>query len=170
MGGIDVVRAHPAMSIVGTRSCTPYGERVTREIAGALARAGVTVVRGMAVGIDAMAHQAALESAGRTAAVLGTGVNVPYPAGHRNLHRQIRERGVVVSESAPGTRAIRGCFPRRNRIIAALGEATIVVEAGVKSGALSTSDHVLAISRTLAVVPGPIDSPASLGSNLLMRD
>src|SRR6267142_2646405 len=90
MGDIGVVCDQPAVSIVGTRSCTPYGERVTREIAGALARSGVTVVSGMAVGIDAMAHRAALESAGRTAAVLGTGVNVPYPAGHRNLHRQIR--------------------------------------------------------------------------------
>jgi DNA processing protein len=170
MGNIGVVRDHPVVSIVGTRDCTPYGERVTREIGGALARAGATIVSGMALGIDAMAHRAALESAGRTAAVLGTGVDVPYPASHANLHRQIRDYGLVLSESPPGTRARPGCFPRRNRIIAALGLATIVVEAGVKSGALNTSEHVLALDRTLAVVPGPIDSPASLGSNMLMRD
>jgi len=170
MGDIEAVRDHPTVSIVGTRGCTPYGERVTRELAGALARAGATVVSGMALGIDAMAHRAAIEVGGRTAAVLGTGVDVPYPASHRSLHRQICDQGVVVSESAPGTRAGPGCFPRRNRIIAALGAATIVVEAGVKSGALNTSDHVLSIDRTLAVVPGPIDSPASLGSNMLMRD
>ena len=170
MGDVDVVCAHPTISIVGTRDCTPYGERVTREIGGALARAGATVVSGMALGIDAVAHRSALEVDGRTAAVLGTGVDVPYPASHRNLHRQICERGLVVSESPPGTKAGPGCFPRRNRIIAALGTATIVVEAGAKSGALNTSDHVQGIGRTLAVVPGPIDSPQSLGSNTLMRD
>lgn len=170
MGDIGVVRDHPAVSIVGTRECTQYGERVTREIGGALARAGATIVSGMARGIDAMAHRAALEVGGRTAAVLGTGVDVPYPAPHRSLHRQIRDHGVVVSESPPGTRAVQGCFPRRNRIIAALGAATIVVEAGVKSGALNTSEHVLSLDRQLAVVPGPIDSPSSLGSNMLMRD
>jgi DNA processing protein len=170
MGDIGVVRDHPAVSIVGTRDCTPYGERVTREISGGLARAGATIVSGMARGIDAMAHRAALESSGRTAAVLGTGVDVPYPASHRSLHRQIRDQGVVLSESPPGTHASPGCFPQRNRIIAALGAATIVVEAGVKSGALITAEHALAISRDLAAVPGPIDSPASLGSNTLMRD
>jgi DNA processing protein len=170
MGDIDVVRGPPAVSIVGTRECTQYGERVTREIGGALARAGATIVSGMARGIDAMAHRAALEAGGRTAAVLGTGVDVPYPASHRGLHRQIRDQGVVLSESPPGAHATPGCFPQRNRIIAALGAATIVVEAGVKSGALSTAEHVKALNRDLAVVPGPIDSPACVGSNILMRD
>lgn len=170
MGDIAIVQNRPTVSIVGTRACTPYGERVTRELGGALTRAGATIVSGMAVGIDAAAHRAALDEEGATAAVLGTGVDVPYPAGHRNLHRQIRDRGVLISESPPGASAIKGCFPRRNRIIAALGEATIVVEAGEKSGALNTAEHALAINRTLAVVPGPIDSPASQGSNVLLRD
>ena len=170
MGDVAVLHAAPAVSIVGTRDCTPYGERVTREISGALARAGATIVSGMARGIDAMAHRAALEVGGRTAAVLGTGVDVPYPASHRSLHRQIRDQGVVLSESSPGTPAGPGCFPQRNRIIAALGAATIVVEAGVKSGALNTAEHVKAINRDLAAIPGPIDSLASFGSNALMRD
>lgn len=170
IGDTAIVRDRPTISIVGTRGCTSYGERVTREIGGAFARAGATIVSGMAVGIDAAAHRAALEAGASTVAVLGTGVDVPYPVGHRNLHRQIAARGVVMSESPPGGQAIKGCFPRRNRIIAALGSATIVVEAGVKSGALNTADHAQAIGRTLAAVPGPIDSPASLGSNLLLRD
>jgi DNA processing protein len=170
MGDIDVVRGHRTVSIVGTRDCTSYGERVTRQIAGAFARAGATVVSGMARGIDAMAHRSALEAGGRTAAVLGTGVDVPYPVAHRSLHRQIARDGVVISENAPGASAIQGCFPRRNRIIAALGEATIVVEAGVKSGALNTSDWAEAISRKIGAVPGPIDAPQSMGSNLMMRD
>ena len=170
LGDIGVVRGYPTVSIVGTRDCTPYGERVTREISGTLARAGATIVSGMARGIDAMAHRAALEVGGRTAAVLGTGVDVPYPASHRALHRQIRDSGVVLSESPPGTHASPGCFPQRNRIIAALGAATIVVEAGVKSGALITAEQVKAINRDLGVIPGPIDSPTSVGSNELMRD
>ena len=170
MGDITVLQNRPVVSIVGTRDCTMYGERITREIAGAFARAGATVVSGMALGIDAAAHRAAIGSHGHTVAVLGTGVDVPYPVSHRSLHAQIRERGLIVSESPPGTKARPGCFPRRNRIIAALGSATIVVEAGVKSGALNTADHATALDRTLAIVPGPIDSPTSLGSNLLMRD
>jgi DNA processing protein len=170
MGDAAVLNAAPAVSIVGTRDCSPYGERVTREFATAFTRAGTTVVSGMAVGIDAVAHRAALETNGRTVAVLGTGVDVPYPASHRQLHRQIRDHGVVISEHPPGTRAGPGCFPRRNRIIAALGEATIVVEAGVKSGALNTAAWATSIGRPVGVVPGQIDSPRSLGSNVLMRD
>lgn len=170
MGDLAPVRDRLAVSIVGTRDCTEYGERITRQLSGAFARAGVTVVSGMALGIDAAAHRAAMESSGPTVAVLGTGVDLPYPASHRSLHAKIRERGLVLSEAPPGTRAQKGCFPRRNRIIAALGVATIVVEAGVKSGALNTAEHAVALDRKLAAVPGPIDSPTSLGSNLLLRD
>lgn len=160
----------PAISIVGTRECTSYGERVTRSLANAFARCRAVVVSGMARGIDASAHLAAMESGGRTIAVLGTGVDVPYPAGHRALHRRISGNGAVISEVPPGGTAIKGCFPRRNRIIAALGGATIVVEAGVKSGALNTADWADALGRKVGIVPGPIDSPASLGSNLRLRD
>jgi DNA processing protein len=169
-GREELLAASPMVAMVGTRTATPYGERVARELAGALARAGACVVSGMARGIDATCHRAALAEAGDTIAVLGTGVDVPYPVGHRALQRTVAKRGLLVSEFPPGSRATIGCFPRRNRIIAALASVTIVVEAGVKSGALSTAEHVLQLGRTLAAVPGPIDMPQSEGSNHLLRD
>lgn len=160
----------PLVSIVGTRDPTGYGLRTTRAIATAFARAGVVVVSGMARGIDAAAHRASLECDSPTIAVLGTGIDVPYPVGHTELHRVIGERGLVVSENSPGARAHKGSFPRRNRIIAALGKITIVVEAGHKSGALNTARHAMDLGRTVAAVPGPIDSPQSDGTNQLLRD
>ena len=160
----------PVVAIVGTRKATPYGERVTREIAGALARAGACIVSGMARGIDGYAHEAALDVGGRTVAVLGTGVDVAYPAAHRPLHRRIRERGLLLSEEAPGAHAGPGSFPRRNRLIAALASVTIIIEAGADSGAGITGGHALELGRTLAAVPGPIDSPQSKGANLFIRD
>lgn len=160
----------PAVAVVGTRRATAYGERVTREIAGALSHAGMMIVSGLARGIDGRAHLAALEAHGRTAAVLGTGVDVAYPAAHRALHAEIAARGVLLSEELPGDRATGGSFPRRNRIIAALAQATIVVEAPARSGALITAERALDLGRTVAAVPGPIDSPQSAGSNELLRD
>ena len=160
----------PAVAIVGTRDATTYGVRVTRMLATAFASRGVSVVSGMARGIDAAAHRAALEAGGRTVAVLGTGVDVPYPVGHRELHRVIGEKGCVVSEYGSGVGARPGTFPRRNRIIAGLAPVTIVVEAGVKSGALLTADYAQRLNRTVAAVPGPIDSPQSMGTNQLIRD
>jgi DNA processing protein len=160
----------PMVSVVGTREPTAYGLRTARNIASALARNGVVIVSGMARGIDAAAHQSALESGGSTIAVLGTGIDVPYPVGNAGLHRVIGERGLVLSENAPGARANKGSFPRRNRIIAALGKLTIVVEGGHKSGAINTANHVLSLGKTLAAVPGPIDSPQSKGANQLLRD
>ena len=162
--------AKPRVSIVGTRSSTGYGERTTRTLTRALVRAGVTVISGMARGIDAAAHRTAIEEGGNTVAVLGTGVDVPYPVGHRTLHRAIAERGLVLSENPPGVRAYQGAFPRRNRIIAALAPVTIVVEAGFRSGALNTASQALELNRTVAAVPGPIDSEQSRGSNQLLRD
>jgi DNA processing protein len=159
----------PAVAIVGTRRATPYGERVTDAIAGALAAAGVCIVSGMARGIDSAAHRAALARGGITAAVLGTGVDVAYPVAHRSLHRTIIERGVVISEFPCGSHALPASFPRRNRIIAALATLTIVVEAGERSGALITSDHALDLGRDVAVVPGPIESPQHVGSNRLLQ-
>ena len=158
------------VSIVGTRNSTAYGERVTRTLTRALVRSGVGIVSGMARGIDGAAHRTALEEGGRTIAVLGTGVDVPYPVGHRQLHRAISERGLVLSENEPGARAHKGSFPERNRIIAALAPLTIVVEAGFKSGALNTATQALELGRTVAAVPGPIDSEQSQGSNQLLRD
>lgn len=169
IGDLDTLRP-PVVAIVGTRKATPYGMRATREIAGALARAGACVVSGMARGIDGAAHIAALDARGRTAAVLGTGVDIAYPTGHRPLHARLREHGLLLSEELPGSHAGPGSFPRRNRIIAALASITIVVEAGVKSGAIITADHALELGRTLATVPGPIDAPQSAGANALLRD
>jgi DNA processing protein len=130
----------------------------------------ISVVSGMARGIDAAAHRTALEEGGNTVAVLGTGVDVPYPVGHRLLHRAIAEHGIVVSENPPGARAGPGSFPRRNRIIAALAPVTIVIEAGFRSGALNTAAQALELGRVVAAVPGPIDSDQSRGSNQLLRD
>jgi DNA processing protein len=124
----------------------------------------------MARGIDGAAHRTALEEGGKTVAVLGTGIDVPYPVGHRQLHRAIAERGLVVSENPPGKTAHQGAFPKRNRIIAALAPVTIVVEAGFRSGALNTASQALELGRIVAAVPGPIDSDQSRGSNQLLRD
>ena len=168
--GARVTLDAPRVAIVGTRDCTGYGARTARKIASAIARAGGCVVSGMARGVDACAHRAALEAGGKTVAVLGTGVDVPYPRGHARLHAQIAEHGLVLSESPAGTAAFRGCFPRRNRIIAALATVTIVIEAGHKSGAMITAKNALDLGRTVAAVPGPIDSPHSAGTNELLRD
>jgi DNA processing protein len=160
----------PRVAIVGTRNSTAYGERIARTLTRSLVRAGVSIVSGMARGIDAAAHRTALEERADTVAVLGTGVDIPYPLGHRQLHRSIAELGLVVSENPPGTRAGPGAFPKRNRIIAALAPVTIVIEAGFRSGALNTAAQALELGRVVAAVPGPIDSEQSRGSNQLLRD
>ncbi|HKS05445.1 MAG TPA: DNA-processing protein DprA [Gemmatimonadaceae bacterium] len=167
MGNLDTLRP-PLCAVVGTRLCTDYGVRVTRQLVTALVSADVGIVSGMARGIDAAAHRAALDAGGRTIAVMGTGVDVPYPTGHRELHARIARDGLVVSETAPGTKATQGCFPKRNRIIAALAPVTLVVEAGFKSGAQSTANAALEIDRVVAAIPGPIDSPQSAGTNALI--
>ncbi len=158
------------VGIVGTREPTSYGVRTAILLSSALSSAGACIVSGMARGIDAAAHRAALNEVGKTVAVLGTGIDVPYPVGHRDLHRAISEKGLVLSESGPGAPAYKGAFPRRNRIIAALCPVTIVVEAGHRSGALNTASQALDLGRTVAAVPGPIDSPQSEGTNQLIRD
>jgi DNA processing protein len=166
----DWPREAPAVAVVGTRDATAYGERVTRELVHALGRAGVVVISGMARGIDAAAHRAALEHGSPTVAVLGTGIDVPYPVAHGPLHRELATRAAVVSEQPPGRRAFPGCFPRRNRLIAALADVTLVVEAGPRSGALITATHALELGRAVAAVPGPIDMPQHRGANELLRD
>lgn len=160
----------PCVAIVGTRSATSYGERIAHDLAATLARAGACVVSGLARGIDAAAHRGALDAEGATVAVLGTGVEVSYPRAHARLQSTIAERGLLVSELAPGHPAHAGSFPRRNRIIAALASVTVVVEAGVRSGALITATQALEMGRTVAAVPGPIDLPQARGSNELLRD
>ena len=161
---------HRLVAIVGTRDASPYGVRVATELARAFAAVGVGVVSGLARGVDSAAHQGALEVGGSTIAVLGTGVDVPYPVGNRGLHADVVDKGLVLSEFEPGMMAVRGCFPRRNRIIAALALVTIVVEAPYKSGAINTATQALELGRIVAAVPGPIDSSRSAGSNLLLRD
>jgi DNA processing protein len=169
IGRIEAL-SKPRVAIVGTRNSTAYGERITRVLVRSLVRAGVSIISGMARGIDGAAHRTAIEDGGKTVAVLGTGVDVPYPVGHRHLHRLIAEHGLVLSENAPGATAHQGAFPKRNRIIAALAPVTIVVEAGFKSGALNTASQALELGRVVAAVPGPIDSEQSKGSNQLLRD
>ena len=160
----------PVVAVVGTRRATPYGYRVARELVTALAAGGACIVSGMALGIDAVAHHAALDANGRTVAVLGTGVDVTYPRRHAALHRDIAQRGLVLSELRPGARSHRGSFVNRNRLIAALARLTIVVEAPIGSGALKTSGCALDLGRDVAAVPGPIDSPQSRGCNDSIRD
>jgi DNA processing protein len=169
MGALETLTP-PVVAVVGTRNATEYAIRVTRELCTALARAGACVISGLARGVDAAAHRAALAAHGRTAAVLGTGVDVAYPVGHRELHGIIARRGLLLSEFVPGATASRGSFPRRNRILAALASVTIVVEAPRKSGALCTADIAADLGRVVAAIPGPIDSPQSTGSNELIRD
>jgi DNA processing protein len=158
------------VAIVGTREASAYGERTARRFAAACARHGLVVVSGLARGVDAAAHRGALEVGGRTIAVLGTGADVPYPAGHRTLHGEVARSGAVVSEMEPGTTAKPGCFPRRNRIIAALAQVTVVIEAGFKSGAINTANWANDLGRTVAAAPGQCDDPRAAGSNQLLRD
>ena len=170
MRGDASVLDRPRVAIVGTRRATAYAERVTRELARTLARGGACVVSGLARGVDAAAHRGALDVGGATCAVLGTGLDVVYPRGHAALQGEIAARGLLISELDPGDAAHKGSFPERNRIIAALASVTIVVEAGVKSGALITSRIANELGRTVAAVPGPIDMPQALGSNELFRE
>ena len=160
----------PGVALVGARHATAAGRRAARRFAAALAREGVCVVSGMAAGIDAEAHAGALGAEGSTVAVLGTGVDVPYPQGNTALHAAVVRRGVVLSESPPGARAHPGAFPRRNRIIAALADVVVVVEAGARSGALITAQLADTLGRLVAAVPGPIDDEYCVGSNALLRD
>lgn len=158
------------VGIVGTRHASPSGERIAHAMAAALVHAGAVVVSGMAFGIDAAAHRGALDGGGGTIAVLGGGVDVPYPPSHAALHGRIVASGLVLSEAAVGSRPAPGAFPRRNRLIAALSETLIVVEAGERSGALITARIALELGRNVAAVPGPIDSPRHVGSNRLLSD
>ncbi len=159
----------PAVAIVGTRMASSYGIRVARAIATACARAGATVVSGLARGIDGAAHEAALAAGGRTVAVLGTGLDVYYPRSHRSLQENIARDGLLLSELSPGASGHSGTFPRRNRIIAALADVTVVVEAGHGSGALITADQAIELGRIVACVPNAIDVAGAAGSNALLK-
>lgn len=155
------------VTIVGARRATSYGREIARELGRELAAAGMTVVSGLAFGIDGCAHRGALD-AGRTVAVLGCGPDVAYPASHRTLWRRVCEVGLAISELPPGATPWRWTFPARNRIMAALAGMTVVVEAATRSGSLITMDLAADLGRDLGAVPGPVTSRASAGPNALL--
>jgi DNA processing protein len=159
----------PAVAVVGARACSPYGKQVARMLGRELAGAGVLVVSGLARGVDGEAHRGALETDGHTAAVLGCGIDRDYPATHAALAQAIAERSLLVSEYGPGVEPSAWRFPARNRIIAGLCAATIVVEARERSGALITADFALDEGREVFAVPGEITSSLSDGTNGLLR-
>lgn len=159
-----------AVAIVGTRRVTPYGRQITEELASFLAANGMTVISGLARGVDAVAHQTALKAGGRTIAVLGSGVDKIYPPEHRALAGHIMERGAVISDYAPGTPPEASNFPPRNRIISGLSLAVVVVEAGETSGALITAEFAAEQGREVFAVPGSILAPQSKGTNKLIQN
>ena len=159
----------PSVAIVGARACTSYGRSVARTLGRELAAAGLVVVSGMARGIDSEAHRGALDAGGVTVAVLGCGIDRDYPAAHRDLASRIVQRGLIVSEYEAGVEPAPWRFPARNRIIAGLCTAIVVVEARERSGALITADFALEDGREVMVVPGEITSSVSAGSNALLR-
>ncbi|MCI2002795.1 MAG: DNA-processing protein DprA, partial [Ancrocorticia sp.] len=161
----------PALAIVGSRAASTYGVRIASAIASEASEAGVTIVSGGAIGIDAAAHRGALAVHGRTSVVFAGGLDRPYPVSHGSLfHSVLDSGGVLVSESPPGSSPLRHRFLARNRIIAALANATVVVEASYRSGALSTARHALTIGRSVGAVPGPVTSPSSVGCHRLLRE
>ena len=159
-----------AVAIVGTRHATPYGLRVAERLAGSLARAGLTIVSGLARGIDAAAHRGALEAGGRTIAVLASGVLSIYPAEHERLAADVTAHGALVSESPPRVEPLSGMFPQRNRLISGLVLGVIVVEAAQRSGALITARHAAEQGRDVFAVPGSVESRVSQGCHRLIRD
>jgi DNA processing protein len=161
--------AQRAAAVVGTRAATCYGEQVATDLATGLVECGVAVVSGAAYGIDGAAHRAALAAEGVTVAVMAGGFDIPYPAGHSGLLHRIGGHGLLVTEYPPGVRPARHRFLTRNRLIAALAGAAVVVEAGLRSGAANTAAWARALGRVVGAVPGPVTSSASAGCHALLR-
>jgi DNA processing protein len=159
-----------AVAVVGTRRITSYGRQVAEEVAATLARSGITLVSGLARGVDAVAHQAALNAGGRTLAILGSGVDRVYPPENRRLAEQILSRGALLSDYPPGTPPESTNFPPRNRIISGLSMGVVVVEAGQTSGALITASFAADQGREVFAVPGNINAPQSVGTNRLIQN
>lgn len=168
---IDLVARldEPVAVVIGSRHPSEYGRTVAYGIGRGLGAAGVPVVSGLALGIDAIAHRGCLDGGGRTVAVLACGVDVAYPRTNRRLYERIREHGSIVSELPPGARPHRWLFPARNRIMAALGQVTVVVEAAQRSGTLITADFAAELGRDVAAVPGRVTSDVAAGTNGLLR-
>jgi DNA processing protein len=167
--------AQPAIAIVGSRSCTQQGRETAEAFACAFALAGLTIVSGLALGIDAAAHRGALQAAGEgavasTIAVVGSGIDLVYPPSHRALTEALRTRGLVLSEFTPGTAALAQNFPRRNRVIAGLARGVLVVEAALRSGSLITARLAAELGREVFAIPGSIHSPTARGCHRLIKD
>lgn len=160
----------PSAAIVGSRHATPQAMRIAKDFGRALGGKGIPTVSGMASGIDTAAHQGALEAEGGTIAVWGTGIDRIYPPANKNLAYEIAEKGLIVSEFPIGTRPYAGNFPRRNRLIAALSQVTLVVEAALESGSLITAGLAAEMGREVMAVPGSIDNPHSKGCHKLIKD
>jgi DNA processing protein len=160
----------PVAVLIGSRRPSEYGRTVAYGLGRGLGAAGVPVVSGLALGIDAIAHRGCLDGGGNTIAVLANGVDVAYPRTNRALYERIREHGSIVSEMPPGARPTRWLFPARNRIMAALGSVTVVVEAAERSGTLITADCAADLGRDVAAVPGQVTTTAAAGTNSLIRN
>lgn len=161
---------HPCVAVVGSRKASDHALRAARRIGDDLARRGIQVVSGLALGVDAQAHRGALDGGGTTVAVLACGIEQCYPAQHRGLHADVLRRGCVLTEEPPGTAPAAYLFPKRNRLIAALAVAVVVVEAGERSGALSTARHAVDLGREVLACPANYLNEGALGSNRLLRD
>lgn len=168
-GNVEML-THPGLAIVGARASSSYGEHVTADFAHSAVNLGATIISGAAYGIDAVAHRAALAAGGSTIAVLAGGVDRAYPAGHASLLQRIGREGLVCSEMIPGAPPTRWRFLQRNRVIASLAEATLVTEAGMRSGSLNTAGHTAQLGRPLGAVPGPITSVSSTGCHRLVKE
>ena len=160
----------PVVSIIGSRNNTTYGRKITEQLAANLARVGVIVVSGMARGLDAYAHDAALKEKGETIAVLPSGIDVCYPSENEMLYKKIPNNGALITEFKPGFTPMRWSFPARNRIISGLSDALVIVEAGQKSGTLTTATHAANQGKDVLCVPGSVHSPQSVGTNRLIKD
>jgi DNA processing protein len=171
VGNISLLHASPRLGIVGSRKITNYGKEVTTDMARAAARAGVTIVSGLAFGVDSVAHTAALDVGGNTIAVLPCGIQNIYPASHSGLAQRILDNnGLLISEEIPKLQPMKHHFIRRNRLIAALSDTLLVTEAGEKSGSRHTVDFAIEMFKTIATVPGNITSPMSIGTNKLILE
>ncbi len=168
-GPLKVKEKYP-LAVVGTRKVSLYGQKITRSLVKALAKAGFTIISGLALGVDGIAHQAALDVGGKTIAVLGSGLDIIYPSSHQQLAKNIiKSNGVIVSEYEPKTRPSKWTFPARNRIVAGMSLGTLVIEAPKKSGALITARFALEQGREVFAVPGSVYNENSAGCNLLIK-
>ncbi len=169
-GDVDLLGARPAVAVVGTRRCTSVGRRVAHRMGMDLAEAGVAVVSGLALGIDAAAHKGVLDGGGIPVGVVGTGLDIVYPRGNQSLWHEVIDAGVLVSEYPAGTRPARWRFPARNRLIASLADATVIVESHGTGGALLTAEESAERGKPVLAVPGSVLSPAADGTNGLIAD